>query len=103
LRHELGLKLPKKPRTAVTIRRETAIAAAIANAAVAGTGNPKKAAGSELDADEREVQRAWKTWGPVYLAQLQLMQCRMPRNERVKIGRAIARLNSRHLRLPDKK
>jgi len=89
LKRAIGLDLPKRRRKELTMRSETEICAAIADAALAGTANPNKAAGDKLDADERKVQRAWKRWGPVYLARLKDMESRALAEECPKIRRAI--------------
>jgi hypothetical protein len=103
LRCDLGLDAGKKRRRTLTMRRATAIAVSIVIAALAGAADPMKAAGDEHQADAREVQRAWKAWGPVYLAHLELMRSQLPRQKRGNIRAAIALLTPRRLRRRDKK
>jgi hypothetical protein len=103
LRSDLGVGAGQKTRTkTLTMRRQTAIAASIANAAIAGAAKPKKVAGDEHQADDRELQRAWERWGPVYLARLELMKIQADREKRVKIRRAIDLLKPRRRRTRDK-
>lgn len=92
LRADLGLNLPKKRRKELTMKRETTIAAAIVDAALAGDDNPKRTVADRLQADDREVQRAWKTWKTVYLARLHLTASQASEAEGRAIRLAISRL-----------
>jgi hypothetical protein len=71
LRELLGVTQSKKRRTQRTVNRETAITMAVVNAALRGNDDPKKTAGDEIPAEEREVQRAWKEWGELRLSELE--------------------------------
>jgi hypothetical protein len=94
LKVDLGLNLPKKRRKELTMKRETTIVAAIVNAALAGDHKPKRTAADKLQADDREVQRAWRAWKPVYLARLHMAASQAPRTESQRILAALGRLQS---------
>jgi hypothetical protein len=95
LKQDLGL-LGKKRRKALTMKRETTIVATIVDDALADT--PKKGAKLKQDlgllqADHREVQRAWKKWGSVYIERLRMQLPSVSPGDRAKIRKAIAILN----------
>jgi hypothetical protein len=94
LKRDLGLTGPKR-RKSLTAQRELALASAIVDATVAGDAKPNRTAGDKLQADEREVQRAWKKWKPVYLARLELLAIQASPEDRSKIRAAIDHLKSR--------
>lgn len=76
LKRDLGL-VGRKRRKGLTVRREFAICMAIEKAALEGSANPKQCAGDTLDADEREVQRAWSKWNAAIYERLYLMKARV--------------------------
>jgi hypothetical protein len=88
LKLDLGLTGPKRSKER-TMRRETTIAAAVANAALAGAEDPRRVAREELKVTAHDVRTVWKTWATVYIEQLRLMISRAPAEERPTIQRAI--------------
>jgi hypothetical protein len=96
LRSDLGVGAGEETREKeLTRRRETAIAAAIVDAALAGEDIPKKAAVDEMDVELRQVQRAWKKWGPVHIQLLRDKLSQASGKERAKIRAAIKALGDK--------
>jgi hypothetical protein len=72
LRTAFGLDTIRKGRRRrqSTVNRETEISLAIMTAALNGDDKPMQTARKKCDTDEREVQRAWKTWKFLYMRHL---------------------------------
>jgi hypothetical protein len=99
LKVDLGLVFTRKRRTVRTVQRESKLAIACVEAAFAGATNPVKAAADKLQEDIKQIQRAWKTWGPFHLgilrSYLSLNDSIPLKPSREEINAAIKRLSQR--------
>jgi hypothetical protein len=99
LKTDLGLTYARKRRTARTVRRESELAIACVEQALAGSKNPIKDVAAQMKEEVRQVQRAWKTWREFYLGNLESYLALDPSIElerpRAEIRAAIKQL-SRH-------
>lgn len=95
LKRDLGLVGQKKRRRVSTVRNESMIAMACRDAALNGSERPFDEMATNFGWNIERVERAWKEWGPMYIAILEATSETQPQFAK-EIATAIGRLKKQN-------